>query len=241
MRIFSALFTYIIMALLVVAMGIVLTKIVPATLQAASLEAAETVRQEYNSSLPGRTPAGLYLLSAGLALLAAYITTIYISEFAAPLTKRLFGGIYRLMAQFPLVLVALMLLEIPNRTETANTFLAASAAICLLAIPLYSAWFNKVITMLPGNLKLAAAALGASRSHIFHGLLVPAALPGFAALALILSLRIALEILIAYLLIGSAHLTGVGHIPWLIMASHATIRGGDSLLQLTLRKVLHVG
>lgn len=140
---------------------------------------------------------GTILVAAGamvFALPLGLLSAIYLSEYAAPRTRRLLKPILEILAGIPtvvygyfaLLFVTPILKTIWPQTQAFNA-LSASLVMGFMILPMVASISEDAMSAVPQSLRQAAYALGSTKLEVSLRVVVPAALSGIAA-AFILAL-----------------------------------------------------
>ncbi len=128
--------------------------------------------------------AGAMFIALPLGLLAA----IYISEYASPRARKILKPLLEVLAGVPTVVygyfaltfVTPLLQKIWPQTQAFNA-LSASIVMGFMILPLVASLSEDAMSAVPGSLREAAYALGATRLEVTLRTVVPAALSGISA------------------------------------------------------------
>jgi len=232
MRLLSTLSTIIILILFVVVAAALIHGSLPV------LNAADTWAGELKPYDMQYTT--ILLLSTALALLSGFMVALFLSEYSSGASKTMLTGLLKAVSGFPVILLGLLLIQTNTGSTRQLLLYIVPLVIGILAMPLFSHWYNAVMVKLPGSLRIAAAALGASRSYVLKGLLLPTALPALGAATGILVIRVILEIFLAVYIIKASPQTTYIVLPVFFIFTHAINQGSEALITLLIRKVLHV-
>lgn len=128
--------------------------------------------------------AGAMLVALPLGLLAA----IYLSEYAAPRTRRVLKPILEILAGIPtvvygyfaLLFITPLLKTLWPQTQAFNA-LSASLVMGFMILPMVASVSEDAMSAVPQSLRQAAYALGSTRLEVSLRVVLPAALSGIAA------------------------------------------------------------
>ncbi len=128
--------------------------------------------------------AGAMFIALPLGLLAA----IYLSEYASPRARKIIKPLLEVLAGVPTVVygyfaltfVTPLLQKILPETQAFNA-LSASIVMGFMILPLVASLSEDAMSAVPGSLREAAYALGATRLEVTLRTVVPAALSGISA------------------------------------------------------------
>ena len=138
---------------------------------------------------------GTILVAAGamaIALPLGLLAAIYLSEYAAPRTRRVLKPILEILAGIPtvvygyfaLLFVTPILKTIWPQTQ-AFTALSASLVMGFMILPMVASISEDALSAVPQSLRQAAYALGSTKLEVSLRVVVPAALSGIAAALLL--------------------------------------------------------
>ena len=153
-------------------------------------------------------------LIAGLALGVAFpiglLTAIYLSEYAPGVLRATVKPALEVLAGIPTVVYGFFAISFisPNivrplfQSETIFTGLAASLAMGIMLIPMIVSLSEDAMRAVPNSLREGAYALGANRFQVSTRVVVPAALSGIVAAALLALARAVGETMIVTIAAG---------------------------------------
>lgn len=138
---------------------------------------------------------GTILVAAGamaIALPLGLLAAIYLSEYAAPRTRRVLKPILEILAGIPtvvygyfaLLFVTPILKTIWPQTQAFNA-LSASLVMGFMILPMVASISEDALSAVPQSLRQAAYALGSTKLEVSLRVVVPAALSGIAAALLL--------------------------------------------------------
>lgn len=138
---------------------------------------------------------GTILVAAGamaIALPLGLLAAIYLSEYAAPRTRRVLKPILEILAGIPtvvygyfaLLFVTPILKTIWPQTQAFNA-LSASLVMGFMILPMVASISEDALSAVPQSLRQAAYALGSTKLEVSLRVVVPAALSGIAAAVLL--------------------------------------------------------
>lgn len=138
---------------------------------------------------------GTILVAAGamaIALPLGLLAAIYLSEYAAPRTRRALKPILEILAGIPtvvygyfaLLFVTPILKTIWPQTQAFNA-LSASLVMGFMILPMVASISEDALSAVPQSLRQAAYALGSTKLEVSLRVVVPAALSGIAAAVLL--------------------------------------------------------
>jgi phosphate ABC transporter permease protein PstC len=154
------------------------------------------------------------LTSSVAALIAIPIgigCTIYLSEVANPLIKKLLKPTIELLAGVPSIVFGLFAMLVLSHfvmvvfnTGTTLNGMVGAIALAIMMIPIMVTISDDAMNSVPGNLREASMALGATKWETIKGVVIPASLSGIVA-AVILSFGRAIgETMVVLMSTGSA-------------------------------------
>ncbi len=157
---------------------------------------------------------GTLLTSTVAALIAIPIgigCTIYLSEVANPLIKKLLKPTIELLAGVPSIVFGLFAMLVLSHfvmvvfnTGTTLNGMVGAVALAIMMIPIMVTISDDAMNSVPGNLREASMALGATKWETIKGVVIPASLSGIVA-AVILSFGRAIgETMVVLMSTGSA-------------------------------------
>jgi len=154
------------------------------------------------------------LWSLVMALPLGLAAAIYLSEYAAPRTRRLLKPVLEALAGVPTIVYAYfaltvvtqdILLELPYIGARISFFnaLGASIMMAVMILPTITSISEDAMTNVPRELREAAYGLGATRLEVATRVVVPAALSGIVAAVLLAIARVVGETMIVAIAAGS--------------------------------------
>ena len=156
--------------------------------------------------------ANVVFWSLAMALPIGLATAIYLSEYAAPRTRRVLKPILEALAGVPTVVYAYFALNVvtqdilrPILGQDVPIFNALSASIMLavMILPTIASISEDAMATVPRDLREAAYGLGATRLEVSIRVVVPAALSGIIASILLAIARVVGETMIVAIAAGS--------------------------------------
>ena len=147
-----------------------------------------------------------------LALPVGLATAIYLSEYAAPRTRRLLKPILESLAGVPTVVYAYFAVNVITLQVLRPIFgdglpifnsLSASIMLAVMILPTIASISEDAMTSVPRDLREAAYGLGATRLEVATRVVVPAALSGIMAAVLLAVARAIGETMIVAIAAGS--------------------------------------
>ncbi len=149
--------------------------------------------------------AGAMVFALPLGLLAA----IYLSEYAAPRTRRVLKPILEILAGIPtvvygyfaLLFITPILKAIWPQTQAFNA-LSASLVMGFMILPMVASISEDAMSAVPQSLRQAAYALGSTKLEVSLRVVVPAALSGIAAAFILAASRAIGETMIVAIAAG---------------------------------------
>jgi phosphate transport system permease protein len=150
--------------------------------------------------------------SLAMALPVGLATAIYLSEYAAPRTRRLLKPILEALAGVPTVVYAYFALNVvtldilrPVLGSDVSIFnaLSASTMLAVMILPTIASISEDAMASVPRDLREAAYGLGATRLEVSLRVVVPAALSGIIASVLLAIARVVGETMIVGIAAGS--------------------------------------
>jgi phosphate transport system permease protein len=186
----------------------------------AFLESAGRGGEQGTESEFGAVPlfAGTLMISA-IAMLVAVplglLAAIYLAEYASRKARRLLKPMLEILAGIPTVVygffaaitVAPLIVNFFTRLGLETSFenaLAPGVVMGVMIIPFMSSLCDDVITSVPQNIRQAALSLGATKSEMIKGTVLPAALPGIVSAFLLSASRAIGETMIVVMAAGMA-------------------------------------
>jgi phosphate transport system permease protein len=134
---------------------------------------------------------GTFLVAAGSAIFAIPVglgAAIYLSEYAAPLTRDIVKPLLEILAGIPSVVFGYLAIVFVSPLvraafPSADVFNAANASIvvAIMILPMIVSLSEDVLRSVPRSLREGAYALGATKLDVTVGVVVPAALSGIMA------------------------------------------------------------
>jgi phosphate transport system permease protein len=152
------------------------------------------------------------LWSLVMALPVGLATAIYLSEYAAPRTRRLLKPMLEALAGVPTVVYAYFALNVVTLDILRPAFgndvpifnaLAAGAMLAVMILPTIASISEDAMAAVPRDLREAAYGLGATRLEVALRVVVPAALSGIIASILLAIARVVGETMIVAIAAGS--------------------------------------
>lgn len=152
------------------------------------------------------------LWSLAMALPLGLATAIYLSEYAAPRTRRLLKPILEALAGVPTVVYAYFALNVVTLDILRPVFgndvpifnaLSASTMLAVMILPTIASISEDAMAAVPRDLREAAYGLGATRLEVAIRVVVPAALSGIIASILLAIARVVGETMIVAIAAGS--------------------------------------
>jgi len=156
--------------------------------------------------------ANVVLWSLLMALPVGLATAIYLSEYAAPGTRRLLKPVLEALAGVPTVVYAYFALNVitlqilrPVLGQDVPIFNAFSAStmLAVMILPTIASISEDAMASVPRDLREAAYGLGATRLEVSLRVVVPAALSGIIASVLLAIARVVGETMIVAIAAGS--------------------------------------
>lgn len=129
----------------------------------------------------------LVILSALLALPLGVCSGIYLAEYAKPGMKKLFGGLFDILAGIPSIVIGLFgfSLSIFLHNHFSDRFgpclLISALSLAVLVIPYIVRSTQMSLEELPSDIRITALALGATRLQNIAYVLIPNALSGISS------------------------------------------------------------
>jgi phosphate transport system permease protein len=154
------------------------------------------------------------LWSTLIALPLGLAAAIYLSEYAAPRTRRILKPILEALAGVPTIVYAYfaltvvtqeILLELPFVGDRISSFnaLGASIMLAVMILPTIASLSEDAMSNVPRELREAAYGLGSTRMEVALRVVVPAALSGIVAAVLLAIARVVGETMIVAVAAGS--------------------------------------
>lgn len=152
------------------------------------------------------------LWSLVMALPVGLATAIYLSEYAAPRTRRFLKPILEALAGVPTVVYAYFALNVVTLDILRPVFgsdvpifnaLSASTMLAVMILPTVASISEDAMAAVPRDLREAAYGLGATRLEVAVRVVVPAALSGIIASILLAIARVVGETMIVAIAAGS--------------------------------------
>jgi phosphate transport system permease protein len=156
--------------------------------------------------------ANVVLWSLALAVPVGLATAMYLSEYAAPRTRRILKPVLEALASVPTVVYAYFALNFitldvlrPVLGQDVPIFNALSASVLLavMILPTIASISEDAMASVPRDLREAAYGLGATRFEVSVRVVVPAALSGIIASVLLAIARVVGETMIVAIAAGS--------------------------------------
>ena len=159
--------------------------------------------------------ANVVLWSMVMALPLGLATAIYLSEYAAPRTRRILKPVLEALAGVPTVVFAYFAinvvtlellkpaLEVVGVDLPVFNALAASAMLAVMILPTIASISEDAMASVPRDLREAGYGLGATRLEVAWKVVVPAALSGIVASVLLAIARVVGETMIVAIAAGS--------------------------------------
>ena len=186
----------------------------------AFLESAGRGGEKGTESEFGAVPlfAGTLMISA-IAMLVAVplglLAAVYLAEYSSRKARRLLKPMLEILAGIPTVVygffaaitVAPLIVNFFTRLGLETSFenaLAPGVVMGVMIIPFMSSLCDDVITSVPQNIRQAALSLGATKSEMIKGTVLPAALPGIVSAFLLSASRAIGETMIVVMAAGMA-------------------------------------
>ena len=145
-----------------------------------------------------------------MALPVGLGTAIYLSEYAAPRTRRTLKPVLEALASVPTVVYAYFALSVISQDFLTARFglpifnaLAASMMLAVMVLPTIASISEDAMANVPRDLREAAYGLGATRLEVALRVVVPAALSGVIASVLLAIARAVGETMIVAIVAGS--------------------------------------
>jgi len=186
----------------------------------AFLESAGRSGEQGTETEFGAVPlfAGTLMISAVAMLVAVplgLMAAVYMSEYASRTSRRVLKPMLEVLAGIPTVVygffaaitVAPMIVNLCTRLGLQSSFenaLAPGVVMGVMIIPFMSSLCDDVITSVPQNIRQASLSLGATRSEMVKGTVLPAALPGIVSAFLLSVSRAVGETMIVVMAAGMA-------------------------------------
>jgi phosphate transport system permease protein len=162
--------------------------------------------------------AGTMMISAvamAVAVPLGLLAAVYLSEYASRKSRRLLKPMLEVLAGIPTVVygffaaitVAPIIVNFCSRLGLETSFenaLAPGVVMGVMIIPFMSSLCDDVITSVPQNIRHASLSLGATRSEMIKGTVLPAALPGIVSAFLLSVSRAIGETMIVVMAAGMA-------------------------------------
>jgi phosphate transport system permease protein len=186
----------------------------------AFLESAGRGAEQGTDTKFGAVPlfAGTLMISAVAMLVAVplgLLAAVYMSEYAPRGARRILKPMLEILAGIPTVVygffaaitVAPLIVNFCTKLGLETSFenaLAPGVVMGVMIIPFMSSLCDDVITSVPQNIRQASLSLGATRSEMIKGTVLPAALPGIVSAFLLSVSRAVGETMIVVMAAGMA-------------------------------------
>lgn len=148
-------------------------------------------------------------IAAGLAVPVGLAAAIYVAELASPGLRRWLEPAFELLAGLPAIVYAWLAVAVLGPVLAGvlpglvlPSALGAALALAVMIVPTVAALSEGALRAVPRELRLAALALGATRTRMLRVVVVPAAAPGLVSAALVAVSRAVGETLLVTLLVG---------------------------------------
>lgn len=155
-------------------------------------------------------------LATGLAVPVGLAAAMFLAELASPGLRRWLEPAFELLAGLPAIVYAWLAVTVlgPALSEVMPglalpSTLGAALVLALMIVPTVASLSEGALRAVPGELRLAALALGATRTRMLRVVVVPAAAPGLVSAALVAVSRAVGETLLVTLLVGHVPRTGL--------------------------------
>jgi phosphate transport system permease protein len=124
--------------------------------------------------------AEIVVCAGVLAIPVGVLTGLFLTEFVGPRSRtgRALKLALDLMQGLPTIIVGLFIFGLLVIPEHAESGLAGSVALAIIALPLIARSSQEVLQLVPGSLREAADALGVARWRTVLGVILPTALGG---------------------------------------------------------------
>jgi phosphate transport system permease protein len=124
--------------------------------------------------------AEIVVCAGVLAIPVGVLTGLFLTEFVGPRSRtgRALKLALDLMQGLPTIIVGLFIFGLLVIPEHAESGLAGSMALAIIALPLIARSSQEVLQLVPGSLREAADALGVARWRTVLGVILPTALGG---------------------------------------------------------------
>jgi phosphate transport system permease protein len=186
----------------------------------AFLESAGRGAEQGTETEFGAVPlfAGTMMISAvamAIAVPLGLLAAVYMAEYAPARSRRVLKPMLEVLAGIPTVVygffaaitIAPMIVNLCDRLGVQTSFenaLAPGVVMGVMIIPFMSSLCDDVITSVPQNIRQASLSLGATRSEMIKGIVLPAALPGIVSAFLLSVSRAVGETMIVVMAAGMA-------------------------------------
>lgn len=155
-------------------------------------------------------------LATVLAVPVGLSAAMFLAELASPGLRRWLEPAFELLAGLPAIVYAWLSVAVlgPALSEVMPglalpSTLGAALVLALMIVPTVASLSEGALRAVPGELRLAALALGATRTRMLRVVVVPAAAPGLVSAALVAVSRAVGETLLVTLLVGHVPRTGL--------------------------------
>lgn len=154
------------------------------------------------------------ILSAAVAIPLGVMTAVYLAEIASPRVRQFFKPVVELLAALPSVVIGFfgMVVVAPFLQETFNlatglNLFNAVLMLAFMAVPTITSISEDAIYSVPGELKEASLALGATHWETIFRVIVPASLSGLSTAIILGMSRSIGETMVVLMVAGGAALT----------------------------------